>query len=151
MSCEKEFFRRLRQQGFRLTPQREMVLSVLHGIEGFATVEQIYGRVQERSSSVDVSTVYRTLELLEEFGLVSSLDAGDGQRRYELHGVHGPHAHLVCQSCGQVIGIEPAPLQPLADYLQQQHGFTLDVAHTSLHGLCRACAKALGEKETAAA
>lgn len=142
MSCQKAFVQRLREQGFRLTPQREMVLSVLHDIGEFVTVEEIYGKVHNLSSSVDISTVYRTLDLLQEFNLVTSLDPGDGQRRYLLLGIHGPHLHLVCQSCGQVIGTELAPLQPLADYLQEQHGFELDIVHLSLPGLCLACVQA---------
>ncbi|HUV95705.1 MAG TPA: transcriptional repressor, partial [Anaerolineae bacterium] len=74
----------LHDRGFRITPQREMVLASLHHIDGHATVDEIYARVQARSSSVDVSTVYRTLELLKEFRLVAYIDLGDGQHRYEL-------------------------------------------------------------------
>ena len=70
MSCEQVFLEQLRERGFRLTPQREMVLSVMHQIEDFATAEEIYDRVQVLSSAVDISTVYRTLELLQEFHLV---------------------------------------------------------------------------------
>jgi Fur family ferric uptake transcriptional regulator len=55
---------------------------------------------------VDISTVYRTLDLLQEFDLVSSVDPGDDQRRYELLGIHGPHLHLVCRACGRVIGAD---------------------------------------------
>jgi Fur family ferric uptake transcriptional regulator len=69
MACEEVFLQKLRERGFRLTPQREMVLSAMHEIEGLATADQIYGRVQEQSSAVDISTVYRTLDLLQEFAL----------------------------------------------------------------------------------
>jgi Fe2+ or Zn2+ uptake regulation protein len=65
MSCEKAFLERLRERGFRLTPQREMVLAVMHGLDGFCTAEDIYSRVGEISSAVDISTVYRTLDLLQ--------------------------------------------------------------------------------------
>ena len=106
MACEKVFVQELRERGFRLTPQREMVLSVMHQVDGLATADEIYGRVQERSAAVDISTVYRTLDLLQEFRMVACVDAGDGQHRYELLGVHGPHVHLVCQACGTLIGVE---------------------------------------------
>jgi Fur family ferric uptake transcriptional regulator len=144
MGCEKVFIRQLRERGFRLTPQREMVLSVLHDVEGFATAEEIYGRVRDLSSSVDLSTVYRTLDLLEEFNLVACVDPGNGQRRYELLGLHGPHLHLVCQSCGEVAGIDPAPAQSLAEQLREQYGFVMDVDHLSLPGWCRTCAETEG-------
>jgi len=142
MACEQVFIQQLREHGFRLTPQREMVLAVMHEIEGFATVEEIYGRVQKLSSSVDLSTVYRTLDLLQEFNLVAAVDPGDGQRRYELLGLHGPHLHLVCQSCGKVIGVDLTVVQPLAQQLKEQYGFELDTDHLSLSGLCRECAEA---------
>jgi Fur family ferric uptake transcriptional regulator len=142
MGCEQRFIQQLRERGFRFTPQREMVLAVMHDIEGFATAEEIYARVQRLSSSVDISTVYRTLDLLQELDLVASVDAGDGQRRFELLGVHGPHLHLVCQHCGQVIGADLASLQALAGWCQEKHGFQVDVEHLSLPGVCRACAAA---------
>ncbi len=139
MSCEEVFFRQLREQGFRLTPQREMVLSALHEIEGFATTEEIYERVSAISSSVDISTVYRTLELLQDFHMVASVDPGDGQRRYELLGLHGRHLHLVCRSCGEIIGVEPAAIESFAADVRDRYGFELDVEHLSVPGLCTAC------------
>ena len=95
MACEKVFLERLRASGLRLTPQREMVLSAMHQIEGMATAEEIYAKVQALSSAVDISTVYRTLDLLKELDLVACIDPDDQQYRYELIGVHGPHLHLV--------------------------------------------------------
>ena len=139
MSCQENFFKQLRERGFRLTPQREMVLSVMHQIEGFATVEEIYEKVETLSSSVDVSTVYRNLELLQDFHLVASVDPGDGQRRYQLIGVHGAHLHLVCRSCGAVIGADLEPFRPLISYLKEQHGFEVDLEHMSIPGLCGEC------------
>ncbi|MGD8473696.1 MAG: Fur family transcriptional regulator [Anaerolineae bacterium] len=139
MACEEVFIKQLRERGFRLTPQREMILSVLHDVEGLATAEEIYTRVQGISTSVDISTVYRTLDLLQEFGLVSCVDAGDAQHRYELLGVHGPHLHLVCEACGQVIGADPEVAQAFADRLQAEFGFEAALDHLTVPGLCKAC------------
>ena len=113
MACEEVFLQKLRERGFRLTPQREMVLSAMHEMEGLATAEQIYGRVRAHSAAVDISTVYRTLDLLQELHMVASVDPGDGQYRYELLGVHGAHVHLICQSCGAMIGVELEEIEPL--------------------------------------
>jgi Fur family ferric uptake transcriptional regulator len=142
MSCEEYFFKQLREHGFRLTPQREMVLAVLHKIEGFATAEEIYERVSAISTSVNLSTVYRTLELLEDFNLVANVDPGDGQRRYELLGLHGPHIHLICQACGKIIGVELDAVRPFAAHLKAAYGFDVDLEHLSIPGLCRECATA---------
>jgi len=140
MSCEEVFFKQLRERGFRLTPQREMVLSVLHEVEGFTTAEEIYERVSALTSSVDISTVYRTLELLQDFHLVASVDPGDGQRRYELLGLHGQHFHLVCLSCGTIIGVEPEAIEVFAAQMRDAHGFKIDLEHLTIPGLCQACA-----------
>ena len=142
MSCEEHFFKQLRERGLRLTPQREMVLSVLHGIDGLATADEIYERVKTISSSVDLSTVYRNLELLQEFHLVSSAGAADGQRRYELVGIHGAHAHLVCRECGEISSVGWEELQPFLAFLRDERGFSVDVEHLSIPGLCRKCAAA---------
>ncbi|MBN1136168.1 MAG: transcriptional repressor [Anaerolineae bacterium] len=145
MACEQVFVQQLRERGFRLTPQREMILSVLHDIEGLATAEEIYSRVQSISSSVDLSTVYRTLDLLQEFDLVSCVDPGDDQRRYELLGIHGPHLHLVCHACGQVIGADLEVARAFGQRLQAEYGFQPALDHLSIPGLCPACAAA-GDK-----
>jgi len=140
MACEQVFVQQLRERGFRLTPQREIILSVLHDVEGLATAEEIYNRVQTISTSVDISTVYRTLDLLQEFDLVACVDPGDDQRRYELLGVHGPHLHLVCQACGQVIGADLEVAQAFGQRLQAEYGFVAALDHLSVPGLCPACA-----------
>jgi Fur family ferric uptake transcriptional regulator len=119
-----------------------MILSVLHDIAGLATADKIYSRVQSISASVDISTVYRTLDLLQEFDLVSCVDLGDGQRRYDLLRPHGPHLHLVCQACGQVIGVDVEAAQAFGERLQAEYGFRAALDHLSVPGLCRACATA---------
>lgn len=139
MSCEKAFLKKLRERGFRLTPQREMMLSVMHQIEGFATAEEIYDRVHALSSAVDISTVYRTLDLLQDFQMVACVDPGDGQRVYELLGIHGPHLHLVCGLCRKVLGADLDLAQPLAVRLREDYGFEADLNQLSIPGLCQEC------------
>jgi len=143
MSCEKVIIQQLRSRGFRFTPQREIILSVLHEIEGLATAEEIYQRVQQRNSAVDISTVYRTLDFLREFDIVSSVDLEDGQRRYEFLGIRGAHLHLVCQSCGRVTGASPEVAQTFLERLQAEYGFHAALDHLSVPGLCRACAESV--------
>jgi len=139
MCCQQEFIRKLRERGFRLTPQREMVLSVLHDLEDHATVEEIHARVQKLNSAVDLATVYRTLELLQEFGLLAVIDLGDGLHRYELTSIHGSHHHLQCRRCGKLIRLEQHQLQPFLEALQQQLGFQAEAEHLIIPGLCQAC------------
>jgi len=148
MCCEETFLQKLHERGFRITPQREMVLSVMHHIEGHATAEEIYDRVHALSSSVDVSTVYRSLELLQELRLVASLDLGDGQRRYELLTVHGQHHHLQCRSCGRLIRVEQEEIRPLVDHLALAYGFQAELDHLIIPGLCEECQAARDRAST---
>jgi len=140
MSCEELFMQELRKRGLRLTPQREMVLSALHQVDRMATAEEIYKRVQVHTSSVDMSTVYRTLELLEDLGLVVCVEVGTDQRQYELTTIHAPHIHLVCRACGTVQPADIDVAQLLAQAVQEGYGFAVDVDHLSVPGLCQACA-----------
>ncbi len=142
MSCEETFIQRLRARGFRLTPQREMVLNVLHQIEGFASAEEIFERVRAHSAAVDLSTIYRTLDLLQEFQLVACIEGSDGQRRYDLVTDHAPHVHLVCSACGEVSGIAQQVLQPCVAAIAQQCGFLVDLTQLHLPGLCARCQSA---------
>lgn len=139
MSCEEFFLEKLNRQGFRMTVQREIVLSVLHNFQRAASVEDIYGQVREASSAVDISTVYRTLELLQEFGLVISSDSGSGHRMYKLVSVEEPHFHLVCSECGKVIGVETDPADELAAFLAERYQFQMDLQHFHVPGLCKEC------------
>ncbi|MBC7225128.1 MAG: transcriptional repressor, partial [Anaerolineae bacterium] len=116
-----------------------------------ATAEEIHARVQEVSASVDISTVYRTLELLRELDLVAAFDLEDGQRHYKLLGIHGPHCHLVCRSCGKTVGVGREVLQPLGQRLLEAYGFRADLDHLMVPGLCRECQARLAAEERQAA
>ena len=142
MGCYEIFREQLRARGFRLTPQREIVLDVLHDMVGHVTADEVYGLVRAISSAVDISTVYRTLELLRDLSLVAEIDLGGEQRRYELLGVEGPHHHIHCRSCGKLIPLEPEAVQPLVDSLARSHGFHADPHHLVIDGLCDECARA---------
>ncbi|MCU0506977.1 MAG: transcriptional repressor [Anaerolineae bacterium] len=139
MSCQDQLFKALRQQGMRVTPQREIILTVLHDFADHATADEIFRRVQAQSGAIDISTVYRTLELLGDMKMLAVVDAPDGQRRYALKHTHDEHAHLVCSECGGVMEVDPQPLRELARALRQQHGFALAIDHVTLTGHCPAC------------
>ncbi len=142
MACQEYFVRQLHAHGLRLTPQRELVLNVMHQLEAPATAEEIYARVHALSASVDISTVYRTLELFQEFNLVAAFDPGDGIRRYEHLGVEAPHHHLVCRACGKVTQVALEELQPLIAHLTAASGFVADAVALTIPGLCAVCATA---------
>ena len=128
----------LHQRGMRMTPQRQMVLDAVRQL-GHATPESICARVQQDAPAVNISTVYRTLDLLEQIGLVRHTHLGHGAPSYSSDAHE--HVHLVCHQCQQVIEVDPALLEPLAAVLTTQHGFVLDPAHLALSGRCADCAE----------
>ena len=96
----------LRSRGLRMTPQRQLVLEAVRRLE-HATPEQVHELVRQQAKSVNLTTVYRSLELLEELGLVTHTHLGHGAPTYHLAGDH-QHIHLVCRGCGMVEDVEPA-------------------------------------------
>jgi Fur family ferric uptake transcriptional regulator len=129
---------RLRARGYRLTPQRQFVLDAVQALE-HATPDEIFAHVRERSAGVNLSTVYRTLELLEEIGLVTHTHLSHGAPTYHSATVK-QHVHLVCRACQQVAEVEPEVFAPLVQRLHADKGFTTDVQHLTVFGICQECA-----------
>ena len=128
---------RLRAQGYRLTPQRELVLAAVERL-GHGTPDEILHAVREHSEAINISTVYRTLELLESLGLVRHTHLSDKAPTY--HSTTGPeHVHLKCRGCGEVVDADPALFGSMQESLGAQHGFTVDLGHLTVFGHCRKC------------
>jgi Fur family ferric uptake transcriptional regulator len=118
----------LRSRGYRVTPQRQLVLEAVARLN-HATPEEIAACVQQTAKGVNISTIYRTLELLDSLGLVA-----------HTHLNHGaPHVHLVCQNCGKIDEASQEEVAPLTKALDDQHGFETNVAHLTVFGLCNDC------------
>jgi len=105
---------------------------------GHSTPEEIAGAVQAQSESVNLSTVYRTLDLLEELGLVTHTHLGHGAPTYHPAD-EADHVHLVCTQCGAVQSVPADVVLDLAGSLRARHGFEVDVAHIAMHGRCADC------------
>ncbi len=131
-------FEILREKGYKLTPQRIMVLDTLHEAEEHITAPEIYARVRVKYPGINKSTVYRTLELLKEMDLVAETELG-GERLYYHHAEKGRHHHLVCQRCGKIIDLDENLLFPLRDALRQEYRFEADLRHLALFGHCLRC------------
>ena len=129
----------LRARGYRLTPQRELVLEAV-GRLGHATPEQIAAAVRETAAAVNISTVYRTLELLEELGLVQHTHLGHGAPTYSIP-VADDHVHLVCRDCGGVQEVLSTVLDDLVRRVSADQGFVVDVGHFAVFGRCAGCAE----------
>lgn len=138
MGVDTELRQTLHRRGLRMTPQRQLVLDAVVEL-GHATPEAVCTRVQERAPAVNITTVYRTLDLLEQLGVVRHTHLGHGAPTYAT-ATH-EHVHLVCHRCGDVGEIDAEALDGLAGMLHEDTGFRLDATHVALSGLCRTCAQ----------
>ena len=141
MSCHEV----LQEKGHRLTPQRMLVIEALHNADGHISAEEIYGQLHSRYPYANISTVYRTLELLKELNLVAETNFGEGRVRYHV-AEKGRHHHLVCYSCGKIIDLEDSALYPLKDTLLHDYGFDADLRHLAISGKCGGCRGKKGDK-----
>ncbi len=122
----------LRARGLRVTAQREQVLAAVRRL-GHATPDEI----SEQLSGVDVATVYRTLELFEQLGLVRHAHLGHGAPSYRP--AEDQHSHVVCHTCGSVVASDPSLVDGLERRLREDTGFRLDRSHLTVFGTCRDC------------
>jgi Fur family ferric uptake transcriptional regulator len=128
---------KLRGSGKRMTAQREQILRAVETL-GHATPDEVLAEVHRHSNSINISTVYRTLEMLEKLGLVRHAHLSDRAPTYHSVGGH-EHFHLVCRNCHRVISVDPVVLTPLVEALRAEHGFIPDVGHLTVFGTCKEC------------
>ncbi len=129
---------KLSKLGYRLTPQRMMVLSAIENSDEHISAEEIYAQVVAKYSHVNISTVYRTLELLKQIGLLYEIDLGGGRIGYHPED-KGHHHHLVCRKCGAVIDVGESVLFPIEAILLQAFDFKAELRHMAIFGLCASC------------
>lgn len=135
MTDDTDLATRLRSRGLRMTPQRDHVLAAVREL-GHATPEQIGEAVR----GVDITTVYRTLELLEQLGLVRHTHLGHGAPTYRP--ADDQHVHVVCHTCGRVIDAPDSLADELAERLRDEQGFLVDRSHFTVFGQCHDCVTA---------
>lgn len=122
---------KLSSQGYRLTPQRMLVVSAIANSDHHISAEEIYAQVVAKYPYVNVSTVYRTLDLLKRLGLVTETDLGGNRVRYHPAD-KGHHHHLVCQECGEIIDLDESMLASLQSQLLREYKFSADLRHLAI-------------------
>jgi len=131
---------KLSELGYRLTPQRVMILSAIEASDDHISAEEIHAQIVAKYPQVNISTVYRTLELLKGLGLVTETDLGGGRVRYHSAD-KGHHHHLVCEKCGAIIDIDESTLARLQDVLLHRYNFSARLSHLAIFGRCADCNK----------
>jgi len=127
----------LRACGYRVTPQRQLVLEAVARLD-HGTPEEIGAQVRKTARGVNISTIYRTLELLEQIGMVTHTHLEHGAPSYHL-AADAHHVHLKCRVCGRVTEVGPDAIRPLITMLEERHGFETDVGHLTVFGRCADC------------
>lgn len=132
----------LKQKGYKLTPQRRAIVDTIINKEGeHLTTEEIYDEVKKNCPEIGLATVYRTIILLEELGVVSKLELGDGCSRYEMARKDEGHSHhhLICNECRGVIEVQDDLLDELEEEVERTHGFKIIDHSVKFFGFCRKC------------
>jgi len=127
----------MRERGFRVTPQRQLILDAICDSDGHTTPEAVFERVHATTPALNRATIYRNLDFLCEMRLVVAVRIGD-QTYYEIAG-KTPHHHLICRTCGKMEQISHATVKPFFARIEREHDFTIDMDHVGLFGLCAKC------------
>ena len=133
MSCEVT----LKKNGFKLTPQRRLILDIIHDSGAGVTGTEILERVHARMLGVNKSTVYRTMQLLEKLECLFKSETG-GEFVYH-HPDEGQHYHLICRVCGSSIDFDETLLLPVEKAIEKKYDFQIDYRHVTIGGICSNC------------
>lgn len=132
---------RLHERGLRWTPQRRLLVDVLAGTDGHITGAELVERCREQDPEVTPSTVYRTLDVLEDIGLIRHAHGLDGREEFHVRPAR-EHGHLHCTVCHRAWEIEAEDVTGLAGELESGRGFRMDLGHLSVVGVCADCREA---------
>ena len=133
MSCLET----LKEKGLKLTPQRRLIVDIIHDTGSHLTAEGIIASVQKKMSGVNKSTIYRTLDLLEASGCVVKSESEDHFIYH--HTEEGHHHHLVCRKCGKTLDCGENLFLDIEKKLSTQYAFQADFKHVLISGLCNDC------------
>jgi Fe2+ or Zn2+ uptake regulation protein len=131
-------------KGRTVTTQRQLLLGLLKKAGGHISAKELYRRASRKNESISLATVYRTLQLFKELGLVEERRLGQLYCHYEVKSSI-EHQHLVCRSCGKVIEFESPLIRKLVEALKQEHGFDLTKVDLYMEGYCQDCAERVSD------
>ncbi len=137
---ERKVVAALRQQGYKLTPQRRVVIQAIASNQEHLTPTAIYETVHQDQPNIGLVTIYRTLEILAKLKLICELHAGDSCHSYTIS-APGHHHHLICTNCSKVVDFPGCTLEEAQQNLSKQTGFRIDDHLLEFTGLCQACQK----------
>jgi Fur family ferric uptake transcriptional regulator len=135
----ERFRRHLREHHQPVTRQRDLVAQIVFHSHDHLSVEGIRRQLHERGERVGLATVYRTLDLLVESGLVRAHEFGEGFKRFEPRVAQADHEHLICEQCGRVVEFANERLERMLPVLADEQGFQHRRHRVEIYGVCRSC------------
>ena len=136
---EKRIVAILKQEGYKLTPQRRAVLNVIACSEDHLTPAAIFDKVRQERHDIGLVTIYRTLDILNELGLICEVHSGGNGRSYLIRRPLGHHHHLICSDCGKVVDFTGCDLSKLEQRLSDETGFEIESHILEFAGRCQNC------------
>lgn len=144
MKEEMKLKKKLKENGYKLTPQRMAIIEIIYKSQGkHLTAEEIYDIVKIECQEIGLATVYRTIQILEDIDAINKLMLDDGCNRYELNNedeVH-QHHHLICKKCGRVIEVKGDLLESIETTIEKEYKFKIENHKVKFFGLCEKCCK----------
>jgi Fe2+ or Zn2+ uptake regulation protein len=139
MACGQQMEEELRGGGFRVTPQRAVILETIAHMDGHHSVNDVFERAKERLPGLHLVTVYRTLDTLQRAGMIDLLSASGDAMRFSLRDQSNEHGHLRCRICGDSFEFPVRQYRPMIDKIEHQYQFKVDSDHITLEGTCENC------------
>ena len=135
---ERKVIATLRQHGYKLTPQRRVVIQTITSSQDHLTPTALYEKLHQDHPHIGLVTIYRTLDILAQLNLICELHVGGSCHSYTI-GAPEHHHHLICSNCGKVIAFTGSDLSKLEQRLSQETGFEIEDHLLEFIGLCQAC------------
>ena len=129
----------VRSRGWKLTRQRELILEILENSRGHLDAEMVFSKAKEQDRRIGFATVYRTLALLKQLGLVEEHSLGEDHGHFEAADKAKPHFHFTCIKCGKIVEFESPQVLRLAKSMCEEKGFRVVEVHLHFSGYCRQC------------
>jgi len=139
MITEKKLVTMLRREGYKMTPQRRAILKEVADAHDHLTPAALFERVQHSQPKIGLVTIYRTIQILEEVGLICEMHAERTSRSYLLKRAPEHHHHIICSGCGTVADITNCGLEKLQNRLSKETGFEIEGHLLEFFGYCRQC------------
>ena len=134
---------KLQERQHKMTPQRQIVLQIFQDHPGeHLSAEDVHGILRDNHSEIGLATVYRSLELLSDLGILQKMEFGDGCSRYEVNAIDPDthhHHHLICTKCGKVTEFEDDLLENLEQDIENKSGFRIMDHQVKFFGYCKEC------------